>query len=373
MLTEKQQEIWDLMQQGMSGRAIARKLGKSESSVRASRNAIKKKMTQHPTNPLFKVDKVSELINNRTGESVMTWYKSSKEAEDMAQLVEDLIDRAKRELPSLPKVPKPKNKTLKDDLFNAFYLGDPHMNMLSWARETGKDWDLDIALAHHDLAMSDLIDRAPSAGEGMLCTLGDLFHNDSLKAVTPGSGNIVDVDGRLLKSWDATIIMVERMLLAMLRKYKKVHYVCVPGNHSETLERLFASTLKIAFRGNKRLIVHDNVRKHIPFKWENNFILATHGDKMNNQKKADVAVGKFREYHGNSKFTHVVSGHLHHTEQKELSGALVETFSVLPPPDAWHVESGYVTSRQAAHQVTYHKNGGIYSRSETNPRIYLEE
>lgn len=373
MLTNQQAEIWELMKQGLSGRAIGRKLGKDEATIRHHKKKINDVMTQHPGNPLFKTEKMSELINNKTGESVMTWYKSSREAEDMAQLVEDLIDRAKRKIPPVKKIPKPKTKTLRDDLFNAFYLGDPHMNMLSWARETGRDWDLDIALAHHDLAMEDLLGRAPAASEGMLCTLGDLFHNDSLKAVTPGSGNIVDVDGRLLKSWDATIIMVERMLLTMLKRYKKVHYVCVPGNHSETLERLFASTLKIAFRKEKRLIVHDNVAKHIPFKWKNNFILATHGDRMNNQKKADVAVGKFRELHGTSKFTHVVSGHLHHTEQKELSGALVETFSVLPPPDAWHVESGYVTSRQAAHQVTYHSAGGIYCRSETNPRIYLQE
>ncbi len=372
MLTTKQKEIWELQKQGMSGRAIAKKLGKGETTVRGHIKQIKEKMLKHPTNPLFQVDKMSELIDNRTGESVMTWYKSSQEVEDMTHLVDSMIDRVKSELIPIPKTAKPHGSKKKKDLFNAFYLGDPHMNMLSWARETGKDWDLNIALKHHDAAMADLLSRAPEASEGMLCTLGDLFHNDSLKAITPGSGNVVDVDGRLMKSWDATVLMVERLLQQMLLKYDHVHYVCVPGNHSETLERVFAACLKIAFRNEKRLTVHDNARKHIPFVWEKNFILATHGDRLSGQKKADIAVAKYREEHGAAKFTHVVSGHLHHTEQKELSGALVEIFSVLTPPDAWHMEGGYVTARQAAHQVTYHKEGGIYCRSETNPRIYLK-
>ncbi len=370
MLTDMQSKVWELMKKGMSQRDIAEKLGKGKSTIQSHCSAISKKMTKHPTNPLFNVDKMSELIDNRTGESVMTWYKSSKEVEDMTNLVDSIIERVKSELPALPKTTKPSNKKRKD-LFNAFYLGDPHMNMLSWARETGRDWDLNIALKHHDAAMADLLSRAPIASEGMLCTLGDLFHNDSLKAITPGSGNVVDVDGRLMKSWDATILMVERILQQMLKKYDHVHYICVPGNHSETLERVFSACLKMAFRKEKRLTVHDNAKKHIPFTWEKNFILATHGDRLTGQKKADIAVAKYREEHGNAKFTHVVSGHLHHTEQKELSGALVEIFSVLTPPDAWHMEGGYVTARQAAHQVTYHKEGGIYCRSETNPRIYL--
>ena len=374
MLTEKQKEIWALMKQGMSGRAIGRKLNRDEATIRHHIKKIRKEMTTDPTNPLYTVDKMSSLVRHEPNEDgkVLTWYKSSKEVEALNEIVEYVEDRIHKKYPPVPKTPKPK-KALKKDLLNVFYLGDPHMNMLSWARETGKDWDLDIALAHHDLAIGDLLVRAPDAEEGVLCTLGDLFHNDSLKAITPGSGNIVDVDGRLLKSWDATVIMVERILIGMLQRYKKVHYICVPGNHSETLERLFAATLRIAFKNEKRLVVHDNVAKHIPFSWGKNFILATHGDRMNNQKKADVAVGKYRERHGNANFTHVVCGHVHHTEQKELSGALVESFSVLPPPDAWHVESGYVTSRQAAHQVTYHSAGGIFCRSETNPRIYLQE
>jgi len=90
------------------------------------------------------------------------------------------------------------------------------------------------------------------------------------------------------------------------------------------------------------------------------------------QKKADIATAKYRKEHGAANFTHVVTGHLHHNKVDELGGAMVEIFSVLTPEDAWHMEGGYVTSRQAAHQVTYHKEGGIYQRSETNPRIYLK-
>lgn len=373
MLNKKQTDILELKKQGLSGRKIAKKLGMSETNVRYHTKVIKDSLTKDPNNPFYNVDKMSTLVreNDEGGERVLTWYKSSKEAEALNEIVEFIETKAARKYPPLPKITKTKMSRRKD-LLNAYYLGDPHMNMLSWARETGRNWNLDLALEHHDGAMADMLARSPDASEGILCTLGDLFHNDSLKAITPGSGNVVDVDGRMMKAFDATVLMVERFLQTMLKKYDHVHYICVPGNHSETLERVFCACMKIAFKNEKRITVHDNVRKHIPFVWEKNFILATHGDRLTPQKKADIAVAKYRHEHGNANFTHVVSGHLHHTEQKELSGALVEIFSVLTPPDAWHMEGGYITSDQAAHQVTYHKEGGIYCRTQTNPRIYVK-
>jgi len=79
---------------------------------------------------------------------------------------------------------------------NVFVFGDPHLNMYSWAQETRADWDQDIAMKQHLGAMLDMNERAPNADLGILATMGDLFHSDSLKDAT-ASGTPVDVDGRL--------------------------------------------------------------------------------------------------------------------------------------------------------------------------------
>lgn len=59
----------------------------------------------------------------------------------------------------------------------------------------------------------------------------------------------------------------------------------------------------------------------------------THGDKLNEQRKADIVTSMFRKQHGEATFSHVLSGHNHHATQRDVSGVLVETFPVLPVPD----------------------------------------
>lgn len=368
-ITERQREVLEMWQSGLKQVEIAEKLKINVSSVHAALHAAKKKLTAHPTNPMFQTKAVSELIDNRTGESVMTWYKSSREQETLEQVLESMLEGVKDRITKVKPTPPPQLKGDVEDRQNVFVFGDSHVNMLSWQKETGADWDQDIALSRHLGAMSDLITRAPKAGTGILATMGDLLHNDSLKPLT-ASGTLLDVDGRLGKAIRNTVAMLRKMIDKMLKIYSKVKLVVVRGNHSETLELLLSQMIELAYEDEPRLEVVDNTSKHIAVTFGKNFLLFTHGDKLNDQKKANIAVSKFRHLHGAAKFTHVLCGHVHHASQKEISGALVETFPALPTPDAWHYESGFVTADQSATVLTYHKKGGITERTLSYPRIF---
>jgi UDP-2,3-diacylglucosamine pyrophosphatase LpxH len=302
------------------------------------------------------------------GTPTAQWVKSAIDPKQAEQAIDEIVEALHIPKFKPVKPPKPSHS----DTMNVYVFGDPHIDMLSYINETGANWDLEIAIQHHTSAMLDLIERAPKADTGVLATLGDLYHRDSLKAITPGSGNIVDVDGRISHSYDRGVEMIRAMIDKMLKKYQKVKYVCVRGNHSETLELILAKTIRIAYENEPRVEVLDNTSKHIPLQFEKNFLLFTHGDRLNDQKKADIVVANYREQHGAAKFSHVLSGHLHHAYQKDLSGVLVEIFPVLPSPDAWHCESGYMSADKAASVLTYHKSGGIIGRTITNPRIFLD-
>lgn len=321
-------------------------------------------MTQ--TVPDNYIVKGTSTLYDKDGNVSLQWVKSKINPDVLESTIADVIDSLKDEIPRRKKTPTPKR--VNKDFLNGFYIGDPHINMYSYAPETGADWDQEIAIKSHMDAMLDMCARAPAAEEAILATLGDLLHADSLKPITPGSGHVVDVDSRLSLALDNAVKLIRAMIDELLKTHKRVRYVCVRGNHSESMELAIAKMIYFVYEKEPRVDVVDNTPKHIPISWGKNFLLFTHGDKMNEQRKADIVTAMFRRAHGEALFSHVISGHNHHNTMKDVSGVMVETFPVLPVPDAWHVESGFVSAQRGAHTVTYHRAGGIDTRTVYTPR-----
>lgn len=322
----------------------------------------------HQTAVGFTTKRVSTMYD-ADGEITSQWHIQEPEKVNIEEALLSIVKGLSLEIPQQKPIKAPKK--VSNEFMNDIILGDPHLDMLAYDKEVGANWDSEIAYSQHKTAVLNLLKRAPDADTGMLTILGDSLHRDSMKALTPGSGNLVDVDGRLGRSLENAIVLFRSMVNAMLINHNKVVVNFIRGNHSETLELALRMMLSIAYEKEPRVVVLDNTSKHIPFVFGNNFLLTTHGDKLNDQKKADIAVGHFRKFHGAAKFTHVRCGHVHHASLKEVSGCLVETFQALPTPDAWHYESGYVTSDQSVSMLTYHKAGGIVSRLLEYPRIFM--
>ena len=366
--TEAQREAVEAVIECGDFSKASRKLGKHRTTI-SDTVALVQSYSKEGPNP-FGLHDESVLYSVKDGEysEKLAWVKRKKSREEVLESVEKIIESLK--IPKFKPVKTP--RPLTDDMMNVYVFGDPHIDMLSWEDETGQNWDLDIAIHNHMSAIIDMVDRSPKCDTGVLATLGDLFHRDSLKALTPGSGNIVDIDGRLGRSWDRGVELIRAMIDRMLKKYQKVIYACIRGNHSETLELVLSRAIRIAYENNDRVEILDNTSKDMPLTFGKNFLLFVHGDNLNIQKKAGIVTAKYRARHGNAVFSHVISGHLHHKEAKEYNGAYVEIFPVLCPPDAWHNGSGYVTSMQEASVLTYHKMGGIINRTQTNPIIFLK-
>ena len=377
--TERQREAIIAWVELKSKRKAANRLGISTNALTNLVQRVEKQYalkhgatqaeSQKTTLEGFNTKRISTAYKE-DGSVAVQWHIQEPEKEGLQNQIKEMIEGLSEDIPKLKKVAAPK-KT-QSQLMNNIVIGDPHLDMLAYSKETGADWDIKIACEQHLSAVLELLERAPKARTGMLTILGDSLHRDSMKAITPGSGNLVDVDGRVSRSIKYATRLFRTMVLEMLKTHTNVVVVFIRGNHSETLELCLRDMLAIAFEKNKRVSVLDNTSKHIPYSFGKNFLLATHGDRLTDQKKADIAVAMYREEHGDAKFTHILSGHVHHASVKEISGCFVETFQALPTPDAWHTESGFVTSDQSVCMLTYHEEGGIVSRLNEYPRIFLK-
>ena len=362
-LTPAQQEVQDLLDQGLSQRQVAKQLGKSRSTIQSHIENINR------ADPGYLVSGKSTLYGP-DGETKLEWIKTRKDEESFEDAANAIVESLNSDIERKKKTKTP--KVSKSDLryMNSYVFGDPHLNMYSWARETGEDWDVKIAVQRHTDGMLDLISNARQAHTGRFISLGDLLHNDSLKPLTLNQ-TAVDVDGRMSMAVDETVTLLRHCIDLMLTKYKHVDVVLARGNHPPTIELLLSKMLRIAYEKEPRITVVDNTPKHIPLVFGKNFQLVTHGDRLSHQKKVDIVTSMFREQHGAASFTHVLSGHLHHHDTKEQGGALSEIFQVLPTKDAWHVEGGFVSADQSATVIRYHPNGGIVDRHFYNPRFEI--
>jgi len=368
-LTDKQEEAWYLYAELESIRKVAKAMGVGYRATWQHIQGAKKKLQNEGADPGQLLKGTSRMVGP-DGETKLVWYKGETEKQNFEDLAQTIVANLNSDIPRYKKTKKPKSSKEHKSFMNSYVFGDPHVNMYSFARETGSDWDVKIAVQRHTEGMLDLIENARPAHTGRFISLGDMFHSDSLKPYTL-SGTQVDVDGRLSMAVDEVVDLVRACLDLMINKYQQVDVVFARGNHPPTIELLLAKIIRIAYEKEPRINVVDNTAKHIPLTFGKNFRLITHGDSLTHQKKADIAVGKFRHLHGAAAFTHVLSGHLHHHDIKELGGIESEIFQVLPTQDAWHVEHGFVTADQSACVIRYHELGGIIDRHYYNPRFYM--
>lgn len=245
-----------------------------------------------------------------------------------------------------------------NDLQVTLLLGDPHIGMLSWHLETGTDFDLRIATRQLETAVDMLLDRAPHAGRLVIANLGDFFHAEDDSQRTPRGGNKLDVDGRWGKILDLGFAALERCIERGLQKYPAVEVVNLPGNHDPRLSRVLARWLATRFRNEPRVLVRGNDDPFMFVAWGQNLHLYHHGDGAKPEQLKDImAAYQDGVLWGSHKHRMIYTGHIHHLQRKEFTGAVWESSRTLAPGDYWHHHSGYRAGR-GMRAVTHHREHG---------------
>lgn len=365
--SQRQAEIIQAVIQHNGQRGASRVLGVSRGSIQDAINRVKVKaalhgyapdqgMTQEVPSPF--VVKGTSTLYDENGAMRLQWVKTKLDDEAAEAIVRQFIADLTQDVKGKgPKVKAPKK--VDSDLLAVYPMGDPHFGMYAWAAEAGDDFNTELAESLTCAAIDRLVDSAPAADTGIILVLGDLIHADSTTNRTPNSGATLDVDTRWARVMQIGLRALRYSITKALAKHKKVIVRIVRGNHDPHASIAISLALEAFFHGNERVTVDLSPSAHWYYQHGEVLIGSTHGDTT---KKADLlgvmASDKPQEW-GQTKHRYWYCGHVHHVEQKEFPGVVVEYFRTLAPKDAWHAAQGYRSGRDMCLIVLHKKYGEI--------------
>ena len=281
------------------------------------------------------------------------------------EVVEAMIDAAKREIRRIPK--KVHRQPTRDGLWQVLVISDTHFGAYSWSKTTGgSDYDLDLAEQLVGKAGAELVavGDAHKPTRRTIAFLGDLFHYDTPSGTTTG-GTPLERDGRLQKmiqvGCDSLLRIVERSAASA-----PTDVVIVNGNHDEVLTWAFQRILVERFRGSKAVTIKPDFLSRQYLTHGRNLLGFTHGHKAK-RKLPQIMALEQREAWSRSTYREWHTGHLHHQAAEHnkpldtLDGVIVRTAPTICPPDDWHSANGFLGARQACETFLYSPDGGLRS------------
>lgn len=251
------------------------------------------------------------------------------------------------------------------DLMNVYPIADLHVGMLSWSAETDEGYDIRIVehLAYD--SFEKLFQRSPNASIALIEQLGDFFHSNDYKNMTPASGNILDVDTRYQKMIYVGARIMKNVIERALEKHEKVIVRNVAGNHDPASMVALNIALSMYYDNNHRVIIEDSPRQLWAMLFGNTLIGCHHGHMMKADRAAMALACSYPEEWGKSKFRTIHSGHIHHTKVIEVGNVLCESFQTLAAKDSYAASHVYISGR-SLQSITIHKELGEVGRSRVN-------
>lgn len=303
-------------------------------------------------------------LRDSKGDVVLEWTKTNKTQDDILKSLRAAVDELKKEVKPINKVKKP-NKFKNNNLCNQYTLTDYHLGMMSWAEETGADWDLKIAEDTLVRFFEEGISSSPNANECIFAQIGDFLHWDGLDAVTPASKHVLDADTRFTKLVRVAIRVIRRVINMLLNKYQIVNVIMAEGNHDPASSVWLRELLSALYDEEPRVIIDTNPDPYYCVVF-GKVCLFYHHSHLKRIKNIDSTfVGKFKKEFGASEFVYGHTGHLHHEHKIETNLMTIEQHRTMAAKDAYASRGGYLSGRDSK-VITYHKNYGEVGRVTIN-------
>lgn len=361
-----------------SARKAAMSLGVVQSAVTACIMRLRKRAAQRGYSPQhdmtrtvphgFLVKGVSTYYN-KEGKPSGQWVKSSLDDEARIEMVKQTISALVEDVRGMANPTALPNTPTLSDLLAVYPLGDPHVGMYSWGKETGADFDLDIARRLTTSAVDRLVDSAPAADTAILLPLGDVFHADDQSNQTPTHKHQLDVDGRYVKVLQVGVQMFRYAIQTLLQKHQRVVVRFVSGNHDPQAIWALAFTIAAYFESEPRVEVDLSPAAHWYYRFGKVLLGATHGDKSKSNQLMGVMAADRPADWGQTKHRHWLCGHVHHTSVMEYPGCTVETFRTLAAADSYAAGYGYRAGRDMR-CIVYHRNHGEIERHRADVGMF---
>jgi len=290
-------------------------------------------------------------------------FETPNESHDDSKF-DDYVAMLKKGLSKLPKSPEALPPIdASSDLLARYILTDLHGGMSASIAVSGGEYDLDIASQRLSEATRRLAEQSPKTDVALIENLGDAFHANDGKKMTPESGHILDMVRESFAeiAYRVTLAVID-MIEILKTKHRKIKYVGIAGNHDKDQFHWLTISLMMRFRDDPQVEVIWNQRKMFCYVFGRNMIAMAHGDRVNFQRLANQVADVHAEEWGQTKFRYLDTGHVHHDRQdREIGGIYCESHRTLAALDAAAFGFGF-TGRQSAKVIINHRERGEISR-----------
>lgn len=366
------EQLIERLNKGMKASEIANEFGMTERVIHIRKARLAKKGVGHGRDVSSIVPdgyrvKGTSALTDADGNIKLQWVKTDVDAERQMEIMRAVVDGMCSEITPVEPTKKPSRKSDKK-LLNLYTVSDFHLGMLSWADETGDDWDMKIAEGLFARWFDAAFQAAPAAGIGVINLLGDLAHFDSLDAVTPASGHVLDADTRYQKLVRTMIRMVRRVVDMALVKHQTVKLLIVQGNHDESGMIWLAEMFHTLYDNEPRVFVDTSADVYKMVQHGKTTLFFHHGHKARFDAIEPVMIAKFRKAFGDSEYSYAHVGHLHHQKLVESRNMIVEQHRTLAAKDAYASRGGWMSGR-SANVITYSAEYGEVGRLTISPEM----
>lgn len=365
------EQLKECLSKGMLQREIAAEYGLSIRNVQIRKARLSKqgwghgRDVSHIVPDGYKI-KGTSALTDAAGNIKLQWVKTDADAERQLEIMRAVVDGMREEIKPVEAVPAPLREDKK--LLNLYTVSDFHLGMLSWADETGADWDMKIAEDLFVRWFDAAFQQAPEAGTAVVNILGDMAHFDSLDAVTPASGHVLDADTRYQKLVRTMIRMVRRVVEMALVKHQTVKLLIVQGNHDESGMIWLAEMFSTLYDNEPRVFVDTSADVYKMVQHGKTTLFFTHGHKCRFENIEPIMISKFRKAFGESEYSYAHVGHLHHQKLVESRNMVVEQHRTLAAKDAYASRGGWLSGR-SANVITYSAEFGEVGRLTISPEM----
>ena len=240
---------------------------------------------------------------------------------------------------------------------------DLHIGLLSYGKETGEDYNVEIAKEYLNNTISDVVERCKNRKfkRILFVSLGDILHVDNQQNTTT-KGTRQDVDTRVTKMFDEALNLMINCVKT-LGEIAPVEVINTVGNHSQTLDYCLFKALECAYKNdeNVKFFISPNPRKWN--RYGNVLIGWAHGDMkaknvtewIQSEASKDWGLTKYRECH---------MGHLHSTQtlqkiEDSMSGLIVRYLPTLCASSAWEHHEGYSKHPKTLISFVWNEDKGL--------------
>ena len=376
-LSDTQRQIIELAMTGISKREIADKIGITERRVFKALQSIKARAAMAGIAPDadldykipvgFNVKGTSTLIDKTTGESKLQWIKTDANKEAQEELMRECVEALKAELPKY--APVAFKSTTARELCTVYTITDAHVGMKAWGKETGADWDLEIAEKTITSAIFELVNAAPCSHTAVVAQLGDFLHADSITPLTPTSGHLLDADDRFSKVVQVAIRILRRVIAYCLLKHERIVFINAEGNHDLSSSIWLRELFKAVYENEPRIEVVDTPLPYYVYQHGETMLAWHHGHMKKNDQLPLLFASQFHDMWGRTKKRYCHTGHRHHYDEKEHSGMYVVQHSTIAARDAYAARGGWMSERTMK-AISYHTRYGEVGRITVTPEMF---